>query len=79
MYRFHRKYIPQRNKQEDAQEKQPLIRLTSLLQLAIAEQVLLMGVGGVFCSALLSPLLLALSQQGRRFMSKAATWCSSQG
>jgi hypothetical protein len=56
-----------------------LIRLTSLLQLALAEHVLLMGVGGVFCSALLSPLLLALSQQGRRFMSKAATWCSSQG
>ena len=49
------------------------------LQLAIAEHVLLMGVGGVFCSALLSPLLLALSQQGRRFMSKAATWCGSQG
>ncbi|CAL1157451.1 unnamed protein product [Cladocopium goreaui] len=41
-------------------------------ELAIAEHVLLMGVGGVFCSALLSPLLLALSQQGRRFMSKAA-------
>eukprot|EP00434_Breviolum_minutum_P025983 symbB.v1.2.022967.t2/scaffold2072.1/size90432/5 len=41
-------------------------------ELSIAEHVLLMGMGGVFCSALVSPLLLALSQRGRRFLSYAA-------